>query len=163
MFSKVQKLLDAVMLSSRENLTGVRVIRAFNLQDDEKNAFTEKNEALKKKQISASNFTALTNPVTFIVVNAAVMFLIYKGAVRVNIGAISQGQAVAILNYMSQILVELLKLTNLIVTITKSLASSQRVASVLEGGNEGTVPAFTSGQDSMNADTFSGECADRSI
>ncbi len=132
MFSNVQKMLDAVMLSSRENLTGVRVIRAFNLQNDEQRAFKEKNAALKKKQISASNFTALTNPVTFIVVNAAVMFLIYKGAIRVNIGMITQGQAVAILNYMSQILVELLKLTNLIVTITKSLASSQRVAAVLE-------------------------------
>ena len=132
MFSKVQKMLDAVMLSSRENLTGVRVIRAFNLQDDEKKAFTEKNTALRKEQISASNFTALTNPVTFIVVNTAVMFLIYKGAIRVNIGAITQGEAVAILNYMSQILVELLKLTNLIVTITKSLASAQRVSAVLE-------------------------------
>lgn len=163
MFSKAQKLLDAVMLSSRENLTGVRVIRAFNLQDDEKKSFTEKNEALKKKQISASNFTALTNPVTFIVVNAAVMFLIYKGAVRVNIGAISQGQAVAILNYMSQILVELLKLTNLIVTITKSLASSQRVASVLEGENEGEVHSFASGEDSMNADAISGEGADPAV
>ncbi|MBO4882775.1 MAG: ABC transporter ATP-binding protein [Lachnospiraceae bacterium] len=140
MFSKVQKLLDAVMLSSRENLTGVRVIRAFNLQDDEQMAFNEKNAALKKKQISASNFTALTNPVTFIVVNAAVMFLIYKGAIRVDIGAITQGQAVAILNYMSQILVELLKLTNLIVTITKSLASSQRVAAVLYDGRD-TDPA----------------------
>ena len=132
MFSSVQKLLDSVMLSSRENLTGVRVIRAFNLQDDEKIAFTEKNTALRKKQIGASNFTALTNPVTFIVVNTAVMFLIYKGALRVNIGAITQGEAVAILNYMSQILVELLKLTNLIVTITKSLASAQRVSAVLE-------------------------------
>ncbi len=136
MFSKVQKMLDAVMLSSRENLTGVRVIRAFNLQDDEQKAFGEKNAALKKKQISASNFTALTNPVTFIVVNAAVMFLIYKGAIRVDIGAITQGQAVAILNYMSQILVELLKLTNLIVTITKSLASAQRVSAVLDDGSE---------------------------
>ena len=141
MFSKVQKMLDAVMLSSRENLTGVRVIRAFNLQDDEQKAFGEKNAALKKKQISASNFTALTNPVTFIVVNAAVMFLIYKGAIRVNIGAITQGQAVAILNYMSQILVELLKLTNLIVTITKSLASAQRVASVLGDGSDAKSPA----------------------
>ncbi|MBO4608526.1 MAG: ABC transporter ATP-binding protein [Lachnospiraceae bacterium] len=137
MFSKVQKLLDAVMLSSRENLTGVRVIRAFNLQDDEQKSFTEKNTALRTKQISSSNFTALTNPVTFIVVNAAVMFLIYKGALRVNIGAITQGQAVAILNYMSQILVELLKLTNLIVTITKSLASAQRVASVLGDEKQG--------------------------
>ena len=131
MFSGVQKLLDKVMLSSRENLTGVRVIRAFNLQDDEERAFFEKNNDLKKAQIHASNFTALTNPVTFIIVNAATMFLIYKGAIRVNIGAITQGQAVAILNYMSQILVELLKLTNLIVTITKSLASAQRVSSVL--------------------------------
>ena len=121
MFSKVQKVLDKVMLSSRENLTGVRVIRAFNLQDDEMRAFTERNDSLKKEQIHASNFTALTNPVTFIIVNAATMFLIYKGALRINIGSISQGQAVAILNYMSQILVELLKLTNLIVTITKSL------------------------------------------
>lgn len=149
MFSKVQKLLDAVMLSSRENLTGVRVIRAFNLQDDEQKSFNEKNAALKKKQISASNFTALTNPVTFVVVNAAVMFLIYKGAIRVNIGVITQGQAVAILNYMSQILVELLKLTNLIVTITKSLASSQRVAAVLDGGNR----AKLSAEDASEAET----------
>ncbi|MBP1585918.1 MAG: ABC transporter ATP-binding protein [Lachnospiraceae bacterium] len=142
MFSKVQKVLDKVMLSSRENLTGVRVIRAFNLQDDEMKAFTERNDSLKKEQIHASNFTALTNPVTFIIVNAATMFLIYKGALRINIGAISQGQAVAILNYMSQILVELLKLTNLIVTITKSLASAQRVSAVLEA-NGGTVSAST--------------------
>ena len=136
MFAGVQKLLDKVMLSSRENLTGVRVIRAFNLQDDEKNSFYEKNNALKTKQISASDFTALTNPITFIVVNTAVMFLIYKGAIRVNIGAITQGQAVAILNYMSQILVELLKLTNLIVTITKSIASAGRVSDVLDLGEE---------------------------
>lgn len=136
MFSQVQKLLDKVMLSSRENLTGVRVIRAFNLQDDEKKSFYEKNDSLKTKQISASDFTALTNPITFIVVNTAVMFLIYKGAVRVNIGAITQGQAVAILNYMSQILVELLKLTNLIVTITKSIASADRVSDVFELGKK---------------------------
>ena len=136
MFAGVQKLLDKVMLSSRENLTGVRVIRAFNLQDDEKNSFYEKNNALKRKQITASDFTALTNPITFIIVNVAVMFLIYKGALRVNIGAITQGQAVAILNYMSQILVELLKLTNLIVTITKSIASADRVSDVLNLGNQ---------------------------
>ena len=136
MFAGVQKLLDKVMLSSRENLTGVRVIRAFNLQDDEKNSFYEKNNALKRKQITASDFTALTNPITFIIVNVAVMFLIYKGALRVNIGAITQGQAVAILNYMSQILVELLKLTNLIVTITKSIASADRVSDVLDLGNQ---------------------------
>ena len=132
MFAGVQKLLDKVMLSSRENLTGVRVIRAFNLQADEKNSFYEKNNALKTKQIKASDFTALTNPITFIIVNVAVMFLIHKGALRVNIGAITQGQAVAILNYMSQILVELLKLTNLIVTITKSIASAGRVSDVLD-------------------------------
>ncbi|MBO7356511.1 MAG: ABC transporter ATP-binding protein [Lachnospiraceae bacterium] len=153
MFSKVQKVLDKVMLSSRENLTGVRVIRAFNLQDDEMKAFTERNDSLKKEQIHASNFTALTNPVTFIIVNAATMFLIYKGALRINIGAISQGQAVAILNYMSQILVELLKLTNLIVTITKSLASAQRVSAVLEA-NGGTVSVSTA---SENEKTISPE------
>lgn len=147
MFSKVQKVLDKVMLSSRENLTGVRVIRAFNLQDDEMRAFTERNDSLKKEQIHASNFTALTNPVTFIIVNAATMFLIYKGALRINIGSISQGQAVAILNYMSQILVELLKLTNLIVTITKSLASAQRVSSVL---GEKDVTAGASEMDSAD-------------
>ena len=148
MFSKVQKVLDKVMLSSRENLTGVRVIRAFNLQDDEMRAFTERNDSLKKEQIHASNFTALTNPVTFIIVNAATMFLIYKGALRINIGSISQGQAVAILNYMSQILVELLKLTNLIVTITKSLASAQRVSSVL---GEKEMTAGASEMDSADA------------
>lgn len=148
MFSKVQKILDKVMLSSRENLTGVRVIRAFNLQDDEMRAFTERNDSLKKEQIHASNFTALTNPVTFIIVNAATMFLIYKGALRINIGSISQGQAVAILNYMSQILVELLKLTNLIVTITKSLASAQRVSSVL---GEKEMTAGASEKDSADA------------
>ncbi len=134
MFAGVQNLLDKVMLSSRENLTGVRVIRAFNLQDDERNSFYEKNNALKTKQIKASDFTALTNPITFIIVNVAVMFLIWKGGLRVNMGAITQGQAVAILNYMSQILVELLKLTNLIVTITKSIASAGRVSDVLETG-----------------------------
>ena len=136
MFAGVQKLLDKVMLSSRENLTGVRVIRAFNLQDDERDSFYEKNNALKTKQIKASDFTALTNPITFIIVNVAVMFLIWKGGLRVNMGAITQGQAVAILNYMSQILVELLKLTNLIVTITKSIASAGRVSDVLETGGE---------------------------
>ena len=144
MFAGVQKLLDKVMLSSRENLTGVRVIRAFNLQDDEKNSFYEKNNALKRKQISASDFTALTNPITFIIVNIAVMFLIYKGALRVNIGAITQGQAVAILNYMSQILVELLKLTNLIVTITKSIASADRVSDVLNLGDQADEAASSS-------------------
>ena len=156
MFSKVQKVLDNVMLSSRENLTGVRVIRAFNLQDDEMKSFTQRNDTLKKEQIHASNFTALTNPVTFIIVNAATMFLIYKGALRINIGSISQGQAVAILNYMSQILVELLKLTNLIVTITKSLASAQRVSAVLEnGGREGAVPASReNGAVSADPDAF---------
>ena len=156
MFSKVQKVLDKVMLSSRENLTGVRVIRAFNLQDDEMKSFTQRNDTLKKEQIHASNFTALTNPVTFIIVNAATMFLIYKGALRINIGSISQGQAVAILNYMSQILVELLKLTNLIVTITKSLASAQRVSAVLEnGGREGAVPASReNGAVSADPDAF---------
>ncbi len=151
MFSGVQKRLDLVMRSSRENLTGVRVIRAFNLQDDEKKNFREKNEVLKTSQVKASNFTSLTNPVTFIVVNAATMVLIYKGAIRVDLGIISQGQAVAVLNYMSQILVELLKLTNLIVTITKSIASADRVSSVLEG--EGGKEVGTEGRVSRSNDS----------
>ncbi len=138
MFSKVQTLLDKVMLSSRENLTGVRVIRAFNLQDSEVRSFRENNNELKFRQTRSSNFAALTNPITFIVVNIAASALICKGAVRVNIGAISQGDAVAILNYMSQILVELLKLTNLIMIITKSLASADRVSKAMaEGGISG--------------------------
>ncbi|MCR4791371.1 MAG: ABC transporter ATP-binding protein/permease [Lachnospiraceae bacterium] len=161
MFLKVQGLLDKVMLSSRENLTGVRVIRAFNLQDDEKKAFVTRNDALKKEQIKASNFTALTNPLTFIIVNAATMFLIYKGALRVNIGVITQGQAVAILNYMSQILVELLKLTNLIVTITKSLASAQRVSSILyEGKAEDDKPVDGKTDDGRLAEVSDGQAAD---
>ena len=132
MYAGVQSLLDNVMLKARENLTGVRVIRAFNLQDREVSEFRETNKKLGKFQIGASNFAALTNPVTFIVVNIATACLICKGALRVNLGAISQGDAVAILNYMSQILVELLKLTNLIMIITKSLASVERVSAAME-------------------------------
>ena len=135
MFSRVQSFLDRVMLLSRENLTGVRVIRAFNLQEDEIDKFRKNNEDLRRSQIFASDFTALTNPVTFIIVNIATAALIYKGAIRVNIGDISQGDAVAILNYMSQILVELLKLTNLIMIITKSIACADRVSKAM--GNAG--------------------------
>jgi len=135
MFSRVQSFLDRAMLLSRENLTGVRVIRAFNLQEDEIDKFRKNNEDLLSSQIYAYDFTALTNPVTFIIVNIATAALIYKGAIRVNIGDISQGDAVAILNYMSQILVELLKLTNLIMIITKSLACADRVSNAM--GNAG--------------------------
>ena len=164
MFSGVQSFLDRVMLLSRENLTGVRVIRAFNLQEDEIDKFRKNNEDLRRSQIFASDFTALTNPVTFIIVNIATAALIYKGAIRVNIGDISQGDAVAILNYMSQILVELLKLTNLIMIITKSLASADRVSKAM--GKDVCVSAgcdsFHDADETAESSPCSGETAEPS-
>ncbi len=136
MYKKVQSKLDSVLRLTRENLTGVRVIRAFHREEREEERFTEENSALSGLQMLVGRISAITNPATYVIVNAAVILLIYMGAVRVNIGTLSQGQVVAILNYMSQILVELIKLANLIVTITKALACADRVAAVFEIGAE---------------------------
>ena len=138
LYKKVQSKLDQVLGITRENLTGVRVIRAFHQEAKEADRFRENNEALSAMQIFVGKISACMNPVTYIIVNGAVIALIYTGAVQVNIGNLSQGEVVAIINYMNQILVELVKLANLIVTMTKALACAERVASVFEIGADAT-------------------------
>ena len=132
MYRKVQAGLDAVLGATRENLTGARVIRAFHKEEEEIERFEEKNDTLANLQLFVGRISALTNPVTYIIINAATILLLYTGAVRVDEGSITQGQVVALVNYMSQILVELVKLANLIITITKALACANRIESVFE-------------------------------
>lgn len=132
LYKKVQAGLDSVLGATRENLTGARVIRAFNKENEEIEAFEEKNNALAHMQLFVGKLSALTNPVTYIIVNVATIVLLYTGAVRVDEGTITQGQVVALVNYMSQILVELVKLANLIITITKALACANRIQGVFE-------------------------------
>lgn len=144
MYKKVQSKLDQVLGITRENLTGVRVIRAFHQEAKEADRFRENNEALSAMQIFVGKISACMNPVTYIIVNGAIIALIYTGAVQVNIGNLSQGEVVAIINYMNQILVELVKLANLIVTMTKALACAERVASVFDIGADA---AYVGAQD----------------
>lgn len=132
LYKKVQAGLDAVLLTTRENLVGARVIRAFHKETEETERFEEKNAALTNLQLFVGKLSALTNPVTYIIVNAATIVLLYTGAVRVDEAVISQGQVVALVNYMSQILVELVKLANLIILITKALACANRIESIFE-------------------------------
>ena len=131
MYSNVQKQLDKVVLATRENLNGARVIRAFNRQDEEKESYQDKNSVLKNLQMKVGNLSALMNPVTYVIVNLAIVAIVWTGGKEVDSGIITQGEVVALVNYMSQILVELIKLANLIVNITKSLACADRIASVL--------------------------------
>lgn len=149
MYKKVQSKLDQVLGITRENLTGVRVIRAFHQEAKESDRFRENNEALSVMQIFVGKISACMNPVTYIIVNGAIIALIYTGAVQVNIGNLSQGEVVAIINYMNQILVELVKLANLIVTMTKALACAERVASVFDIGADA---AYVGAQDQKLAD-----------
>ena len=149
MYKKVQSKLDQVLGITRENLTGVRVIRAFHQEAKEADRFRENNEALSAMQIFVGKISACMNPVTYIIVNGAIIALIYTGAIQVNIGNLSQGEVVAIINYMNQILVELVKLANLIVTMTKALACAERVASVFDIGADA---AYVGAQDQKLAD-----------
>ena len=149
LYKKVQSKLDQVLGITRENLTGVRVIRAFHQEAKESDRFRENNEALSAMQIFVGKISACMNPVTYIIVNGAIIALIYTGAVQVNIGNLSQGEVVAIINYMNQILVELVKLANLIVTMTKALACAERVASVFDIGADA---AYVEAQDQKLAD-----------
>ena len=132
LYRKVQGLLDKVLGATRENLTGARVLRAFGKEDTEIAAFEEKNEALTAMQKYVGRISALMNPVTYVIINLAILFLIHTGAVRVEAGIITQGAVVALYNYMSQILVELIKLANLIINITKSVACAKRIQGVLD-------------------------------
>ena len=131
-YGQIQKGLDKLLSLTRENHTGVRVIRAFNLQEKEKDNFNEKNELQMKLQSFVGSVSALMNPVTYAILNLSVAFLIYRGAIVVNNGELSQGDVVALYNYMAQILVELIKFANLIITVTKAIASGNRVEEMLE-------------------------------
>ena len=146
MYRKVQGGLDAVMGITRENLTGVRVLRAFNKEESEIRRFEDTNNTLAQMQKAVGKLSALMNPVTYIIINGAVIALVWTGAWQVENGAITQGEVVALVNYMSQILVELIKLANLIVTITKAIACGNRIQSVFELQPSLTDPAAQTGQ-----------------
>lgn len=132
LYRRVQGALDKVLGLTRENLTGVRVIRAFCLEEQEQTHFREKNERLTDMQKFVGKISGLMNPLTYIIVNGAVVVLLHTGAIRVDQGIITTGAVVALVNYMNQILVELVKLANLIINITKSVACGNRIQSVLE-------------------------------
>lgn len=145
LYKKVQQKLDAVMTVTRENLTGVRVIRAFCKEDEETDDFINKNNELTASQKFVGKISALMNPVTYVIINLAIIRLIHTGAVRVEAGILTQGAVVALYNYMSQILVELIKLANLIINITKSIACGNRIQAVLD-----IKPDLESGNSSCN-------------
>ncbi len=132
LYKKTQEKLDKVLLSTRENLTGVRVVRAFCLEREEKEIFDGRNEQLNKGRKFVGALAAITNPLTYVLVNFAIIALIYSGAIRVDTGNLSQGSVLALYNLMGQILIELIKLANLIVTVTKAAACGSRIASVLQ-------------------------------
>ena len=140
LYKKVQAELDRVLGVTRENLTGVRVIRAFHKEEEEAGKFQRYTKALADSQVFVGKISAVMNPVTYVIVNGAIIALIYVGAIQVNVGNLTQGEVIAIINYMSQILVELVKLANLIITITKALACADRVAGVFEIKNEESLP-----------------------
>ncbi len=132
LYKKVQQSLDRVMLSARENLLGVRVLRAFGREKDEIREFEERGDVLAAAQRFVGNISALLNPLTFVIINAAAVVLVWVGAVRVDSGIIETGEVIALYNYMSQILVELVKLANLIINVTRSVASANRIEAIIE-------------------------------
>ncbi|MCH5316419.1 MAG: ABC transporter ATP-binding protein [Eubacterium sp.] len=131
-YRKIQNNLDVITLKTRENLSGARVIRAFTQEENEIEDFVAKNKFLSHLQKAVGRISALMNPVTYVIINFAVVLLIYSGALQVDSGNLTQGEVVALYNYMSQILIELIKLANLIVTVTKALACASRIEGVLE-------------------------------
>ena len=132
LYKKVQSQLDRVLGITRENLTGVRVIRAFNKEEEEISHFKAENEQFTRLQTFVGKISALMNPLTFVIVNSAILVLVWTGAWRVEGGILTQGAVVALVNYMSQILVELIKLADLIINITKAVACGNRIQKVLE-------------------------------
>ena len=155
LYKKTQTKVDRVLHKTRENLTGVRVIRAFCREDDEMREFNERNADLTHSQNFVGKISALTNPLTYVLINLAVLCLIDIGALKVEGGILTKGLVVALYNYMSQILVELIKLANLIITLTKSLASGARIRSVLEIEPSQTYGTRTEGENSKYAVEFS--------
>jgi len=157
LYKKVQKQLDKVLLITRENLNGVRVIRSVCRQEHEIKTFEDTNTSLMKIQVFVGRISAFLNPVTYIIVNAALIAIIWIGGLQVNDGIITQGEVIALVNYMSQILVELIKLANLIINITKSLACANRLNEVfaLEPSVRSTVPETGQTLSAVKADTGS--------
>ena len=168
LYRKVQNRLDKVLGLTRENLTGVRVLRAFCKEEEQEEEFRKQNQVLTDTQKFVGRISALLNPLTYIIINVAIIALIWVGAIRVDMGIITQGAVVALYNYMSQILTELIKLANLIINITKSVACGNRIQSVLE-----VEPSIKDGKDALDtktldtkADSFAGKTdrsADRSV
>lgn len=156
LYKKVQSALDKVLEITRENLTGSRVIRAFNKEEDETVHFNENNDLLTRAQIYVGKISALMNPLTYVIINGAIVVLVWTGAVRVDNGYITQGEVVALINYMSQILVELVKLANLIININKSIACGNRIQSIFE-----MQPSITDGS-GQKVDKVQTDTADRS-
>ena len=154
LYKKVQRQLDRVLLTARENLSGVRVIRAFNRQEDESRRFDGENGKLVTIQVFVGKISSLLNPLTYVIINLGIIVLIQTGAREVNRGAITQGEVVALVNYMSQILVELVKLANLIITISKALACANRVRA--EAGNHGEESYVSGGRRGRSGSGVSG-------
>lgn len=155
LYRKVQEHLDQLLGLTRQNLSGVRVIRAFNKEQAQKEAYEKENDALTQMQLFVGRISGLMNPVTYIMINVALVVLIWVGAVRIQIGSMSQGQIVALINYMSQILVELVKLANTIILTTKCVACGNRVQTLLETESSIPNPLFQgdqSGQDTEEID-----------
>lgn len=165
LFGKVQNNLDQVLGITRENLTGVRVVRAFGKEQEEIDKFDRQTDVLKQMQVMSAKISALMNPLTYIIINGGLIVLIYTGAIRVEMGVLSQGQVVALVNYMSQILVELVKLANLIITVTKAVACGNRVADVfkipvgmsMQIGANGIMDTTTSGNEAVSGNTAASE------
>ena len=132
MYRKVQGHLDGLLGLTRQNLSGVRVIRAFNKQDEEIENYERQNDILTRMQLFVGKISALMNPVTYVMINGALVLLIWVGGLRINVGDLTQGQIIALVNYMGQILVELVKMANTIVMLTKSVASARRVQDILD-------------------------------
>lgn len=132
LYKKSQEKLDKVLLSTRENLTGARVLRAFCKEEDERELFAQRNEGLTKEKKFVGGIAAITNPLTYVLVNLATILLLWTGAIRVESGSLTQGQVIALYNLMGQILIELIKLANLIVTVAKAAASAERIETVLK-------------------------------
>ncbi|MDE6853190.1 MAG: ABC transporter ATP-binding protein/permease [Lachnospiraceae bacterium] len=156
LYRKVQGALDQVLDRVRQNLTGVRVIRAFHLEENEKKQFTGDNASLTKLQLFVGRIASLTNPVTYIMINVALVVLLWMGAVRIDGGYLKQGEVVALVNYMSQILVELIKLANTIVLATKAVACGRRVQTILEMSSSLTVLQESGADETGNSQGQSG-------
>lgn len=162
LYRKVQERLDRVLGITRENLTGVRVIRAFHKEEEEKHRFEESLQSLTGMQNHVGRISAFMNPVTYIIINAGIIALLYIGAFQVDTGTLTQGEVVALVNYMSQILVELIKLANLIITITKAVACGNRIESILEMKSSMPVEKYSTertngGKQSVGAEQTSSE------